>query len=140
MRLGNARRDAALLDALIAVGVPVAGGPPEVSRALLQHTLAAPALLCPALLRAHVRHHAHAVRAACEGDRRHAAALLGYCLQDVQDDDASSCAELLGACTAMAAVHCDEHVMELLRTVSGALPLHLHAGSHKALQRSACHF
>ena len=95
LRSAHVCRDAALLEALIAVGVPVASGPPEVSRALLQHTLAAPALLCPALLREHARRHAHAVRAACEDEPQHAAALLGYCLQDVQDDDARSRAELL---------------------------------------------
>ena len=90
-------RDAALLEALIAVGMPVASGPPEVSRVLLQHTLQTPALLCPALLRAHIRADPGAVRKACTARPAHAAALLGYCLQDVDERDARSCAELLGA-------------------------------------------
>lgn len=92
----SACRDAPLLEALIAVGVPVASGPPDVSRALLQHTLAMPALLTPARLRAHVRAAPDAARAACTAQPAHAAALLAYCLQDVDEGDARSCAELLG--------------------------------------------
>ena len=42
------------MDALIAVGVRMAGGASGVSRALMQHTLRAPTLLTPAHLRAHI--------------------------------------------------------------------------------------
>jgi hypothetical protein len=80
----------------VAVGVPVASAPPDLARALLQRTLQSPALLCPALLRGHLRAHAGEARAACAADARRAAALLGYCLQDVDERDAASCQELLG--------------------------------------------
>lgn len=90
-------REAALLEALIAVGVPVASGPPEITRMLVQHTVQKPQLLCPAFLRDHIRAADRSVLAACSAERRHAAVLLAYCLQDLDETDAESCLELAGA-------------------------------------------
>jgi len=91
-------RESALLEALIAVGVPVAGGPPEITRMLVQHTVQKPQLLCPAFLREHIRAAARSVLAVCSAEKRHAAVLLAYCLQDLDETDAESCLELAGAC------------------------------------------
>ncbi|BDA44284.1 probable Sacsin [Coccomyxa sp. Obi] len=93
---GAVQRDTALVDALIVVGVPVASGPPEVVRMLVQHIVQQPQLLCPATLRDHIRSAKQAVIAACTTDIRRAAVLLAYCLQDIDDRDPDSCLELVG--------------------------------------------
>lgn len=85
------------MDALKVVGVPVASGPPEVVRMLVQHIVQQPQLLCPATLRDNIRSAKHAVIAACTADLRRAAVLLAYCLQDIDDRDPESCLELVGA-------------------------------------------
>ena len=85
------------MDALIVVGVPVASGPPEVVRMLVQHVVQQPQLLCPATLRDHIRSAKPAVIPACTADIRRAADLLAYCLQDIDDRDPDSCLELVGA-------------------------------------------
>lgn len=85
------------MDALIVVGVPVASGPPEVVRMLVQHIAQQPQLLCPATLRHHIRSAKHAVMAACTADMHRAAVLLAYCLQDIDDRDPDSCLDLVGA-------------------------------------------
>lgn len=84
------------MDALIAVGVPVASGPPEVTRMLVQHTVQQPQLLCPASLRDHIRTAKRATLAACAADVSRAAVLLAYCLQDLDEMDPQSCLELVG--------------------------------------------
>ena len=89
-------RDSALVDALIAVGVPIASGPPEVTRMLVQHTVQQPQLLCPASLRMHIRSAQRATLAACSADKSRAAVLLAYCLQDLDETDPESCLELVG--------------------------------------------
>ena len=89
-------RDNALVKALSVVGMPVATGPAPVHRILLQRQGSQAALLTPSHLRDFIRSHAAEAQSAVRAERGHAAALLGYCLQDIDDSDADSCLELRG--------------------------------------------
>ena len=89
-------RDDALVRALSAIGMPVASGPAPVHRILLQRKGTQAALLSPSYLRDFIRSHAAQAQSAVRAERGHAAALLGYCLQDIDDSDAESCATLRG--------------------------------------------
>ena len=90
------RRDEALVKALSAIGMPVASGPAAVHRILLQRKQSQAALLSPSYLRDFIRSHAAQAESAVMLKRSHAAALLSYCLQDIDDSDAESCSALKG--------------------------------------------
>ena len=89
-------RDEALVKALVAITLPVATGPAAVQRALLQRTRFQAPLLSPGLLRDFIRAHMGETVAALTAHHGHITALLSYCLQDIDDCDAASCAELCG--------------------------------------------
>ena len=89
-------RDEALVKALVAITLPVATGPAAVQRALLQRKHSQATLLSPGLLRDFIRAHMSETVAALKAHRGHFAALLSYCLQDLDDSDAASCSELCG--------------------------------------------
>lgn len=89
-------RDDALVRALSAIGMPVASGPAAVHRILLQRKQSQAALLSPAYLRDFIRSHAAQAESAVRAERSHTAALLSYCLQDIDDSDADSCSALKG--------------------------------------------
>lgn len=89
-------RDQALINALIAIGMPVASGPPEMTRMLLQHSVERPVLLCPATLRNFMRDGRGMHAVGRDSQKQHAAALLAYCLQDIDITDPDSCMELEG--------------------------------------------
>ena len=74
----------------------MATGPATVHRILLQRKGSHAALLSPSYLRNFLRGHMTQALAAVKADRKHAAALLSYCLQDIDDQDAASCSELKG--------------------------------------------
>lgn len=93
-------RDEGLVEALIAITLPVATGPAPVQRVLLQRRTSRAVLLSPSYLRDFIRSHMAQTADALKAQREHAAALLSYCLQDIDDRDADSCSELRGAtCT-----------------------------------------
>lgn len=89
-------RDEALVKALVAITLPVATGPAAVQRALLQRKQCQATLLSPGLLRDFISAHMSETVAALTAHRGHFAALLSYCLQDIDDCDAASCSELCG--------------------------------------------
>ena len=74
----------------------MATGPAAVHRILLQRKHSQAALLSPSYMRDFIRAHAAQAESAVKAERGHAAALLGYCLQDVDDSDADSCSALKG--------------------------------------------
>ena len=80
----------------MAITLPVATGPAAVQRALLQRNHSQASLLSPSLLRGFIRAHMNETAAALTAHRGHFAALLSYCLQDIDDCDAASCTELCG--------------------------------------------
>jgi len=89
-------RDEALVKALSAIGMSVATGPATVHRILLQRNGSQAALLTPSFLRDFIRAHASQAAKALSAERGHAAAVLSYCLQDIEDSDAESCSALRG--------------------------------------------
>ena len=89
-------RDDALVKALSAIGMPVAVGPAAVHRILLQRAGSQAALLSPSYLRDFIQAHAAQAESSVRAERGHAAALLSYCLQDIDDSDADSCWALRG--------------------------------------------
>lgn len=89
-------RDDALVKALSAIGMPVATGPAAVHRTLLQRKGSQAALLSPSYLRDFIQSHAAQAENSVRAERGHAAALLSYCLQDIDDSDADSCSALRG--------------------------------------------
>ena len=74
-----------LMEAVVAIGIPAVVTPPSVLQKLLQHTLAEPTLLSPGHVRGTALSRPQRVRAACQSRLHLAAALLGYCLADVDD-------------------------------------------------------
>jgi hypothetical protein len=84
-------RDAALLEAFISIGLPVAGLPRDVCSMLLRHSRRRPRLVTPAVVRGHL-----ATGRGAAADAAVAARLLRYCMSDIDDGDASSVAQLAG--------------------------------------------
>ena len=74
-----------LMEAVVAIGIPAVALPPGVLQKLLQHTLAEPTLLSPGHVRGTALSNPQRVRAACHSQLNLAAALLSYCLADVDD-------------------------------------------------------
>ena len=64
--LALADRDARLLAAVMAVGLPIANVPEQTARLLLQYSVQQPQLLTPALLRGQLRQHPKLACEACQ--------------------------------------------------------------------------
>ena len=62
----------------------------------LQRAGSQAALLSPSYLRDFIQSHAAQAESAVRAERGRAAALLSYCLQDIDDSDADSCSALRG--------------------------------------------
>lgn len=74
-----------LMEAVVAIGIPAVALPPGVLQKLLQHTLAEPTLLSPGHVRGTALSNPQRVRVACQSRLHLSAALLGYCLADVDN-------------------------------------------------------
>ena len=69
----------------MAIEVPVVMLPDAHLRKVLSHSQANPTLLSPEYVRNFILRDVQRVRTKCSTKTRHAAALLGYCLADVDD-------------------------------------------------------
>lgn len=78
-------RNVELMDALVAIDLPVVLLPDAHLRKILHHSRESPKLLAPEYVRAFILKDAARVRKACSGQLALAAALLGYCLVDIDD-------------------------------------------------------
>lgn len=83
-----------LLSALKAVQMPFSQTPQRVKQALLQHAVAHPRMLQPAMVRAHIRQRTGAAREACTADPSRAATLCNFCLSDLGPAEAGSWREV----------------------------------------------
>lgn len=73
------------MEALVTIGVPVVMLPDAHLRKLLTFTLAAPTLLSPGYVRTSILENAWKMESACSNRPELSAALLSYCLLDIDD-------------------------------------------------------
>ena len=88
-------RNEPLTSALTHIGLPLSSLPRPVTRLILQLAVTTPRLLIPASARARVASSPEGC-AALVRDRPQAAALLAYCLSDIDERDAESVRQLIG--------------------------------------------
>ncbi len=78
-------RDEGLMEALVAVEIPVVLLPDKHLRKIFSYMQSAPTLLSPDYVRSFILRKSAAAHKACSGRTKLTAALLGYCLRDVDD-------------------------------------------------------
>lgn len=82
-------RNPTLIDAAVAIGIPAVVLPESLLRLLLTHMIGAPELLMPTYVRTWVLQRRKEVHGKLSGKLKAAAALLEFCMRDVDDSDPS---------------------------------------------------